>query len=269
MTLSLRRSAPAVALVIAACAGSTAVATAPAPLPNGAAPAPAATVTDVPPYRGDDPPASWHLLDLERNGYTVVTYWASQLPRELLAATEVMIVTRESNPAELEALARWCSTCEKADPSRWAMLPSLKMRQAMALPVTVEAGGDLRLFTLGSRLTPHVRHREKYVDVPVSEHHAFVFAANGQPAIRRARTLRQFVALLEGTPPRLLDPYIRRGDFSRWIADVFGDHPLAAELRTLEDRGRVGELDDALHSMADTIRARYDLVENAPGIATG
>ena len=38
------------------------------------------------------------LLDLDFNGYTVVTYWPSQLPPELVAATEVILVTRESNP---------------------------------------------------------------------------------------------------------------------------------------------------------------------------
>ena len=36
------------------------------------------------------------LLDLDFNGYTVVTYWPSQLPAELIAATEVILVTRES-----------------------------------------------------------------------------------------------------------------------------------------------------------------------------
>ena len=32
-------------------------------------------------------------LDLERKGYTVITYCASKLPRSLLQATEVIIVT--------------------------------------------------------------------------------------------------------------------------------------------------------------------------------
>ena len=41
--------------------------------------------------------------------------------------------------------------------------------QAVALPVTEESGGRLIQFTLGPRLTPHVRHRQKYVDVPVGE----------------------------------------------------------------------------------------------------
>ena len=46
------------------------------------------------------------LLDFEMNGYTIVTYCASRLPQQLLAATEVMLVTCESDQAEVEALRR-------------------------------------------------------------------------------------------------------------------------------------------------------------------
>jgi hypothetical protein len=130
----------------------------------------------------------------------------------------------------------------------------------MALPITEEAGGDLRLFTVAPRLTPHVRHREKYVDVPVAEHRGFTFAGNGQPS-RRARTLRQFVGILERAPVTVLDGYLRRGDFSRWIGDVFGDYPLAAELRALEERHRAAVSVDTMPEIVAAIRARYDLVD--------
>jgi hydroxymethylpyrimidine pyrophosphatase-like HAD family hydrolase len=210
-----------------------------------------------------------HLLDLERNGYTVVSYWASRLPKELLAATEVMIVTRESNPAEVEALRQWCSTCDRVDRSRWALLGQLRSGQAVALPITEEAGGDLRLFTMAPRLTPHVRHREKYVDIPVTEHRAFVFAANGQPSAQRARTLRQFVTILERAPVTSVEGYLRRGDFSRWIGDIFGDYPLAAELRALEERHRAGITADVVHEVAAAVRARYDLVGENHAVSTG
>jgi hypothetical protein len=202
-------------------------------------------------------PDSARLLDLDANGYTVVTYWASRLPQALLAVTDVMIVTRESNAAEVDALRQWCSTCASVDPARWSILSHLKTAQAVALPITEEAGGDLRLFTLGPRLTPHVRHREKYVDVPVSETRAFVFRANGHQGIRRARTLRELVNVLDHTPG--LDAYLERNDFSRWVRDVFGDHALAAELRALEDRHRAMPSDDTSAEVAAQIRARYDL----------
>ena len=39
-----------------------------------------------------------HLLDLELNGYTVITYNASRLPQELLAASDVVIVTCRVRP---------------------------------------------------------------------------------------------------------------------------------------------------------------------------
>jgi hydroxymethylpyrimidine pyrophosphatase-like HAD family hydrolase len=202
------------------------------------------------------------LLDFQNNGYTVVTYCASRLPKTLLAATEVMIVTCESNPAEIEALHAACTQCAEVELSRWSLLAHLKVGQAVALPITEESGGELRLFTIAPRLTPHVRHREKYVDVPVSSHRAFVFNGGGRPSPRRVRTLRQFVTELETAPAAVLEPYVLRGDFSRWIADVFGDQALADDLRTLEERHRVGSHADTLLEMVNAIRGRYDLAED-------
>jgi hypothetical protein len=200
------------------------------------------------------------LLDLDRNGYIVVTYCASRLPQELLAATEVTIVTCESNPAEIDALCRRCATCQRPDVrAQWSRLARLTAGQAVALPITDEAGGELKMFTIGQRLTPHVRHRQKYVDVPVTESRAFVFTAGGNAG--RARTLREFVDVLERSRPGALDAFLRRGDFSRWIAEVFGDFALAAELQRYE-RDYRGPMDqDTVPEIVSAVRARYDLAE--------
>jgi hypothetical protein len=198
------------------------------------------------------------LLDLERNGYTVITYCASRLPDALLAASEVMLVTCESNPAELDALRRLCERSAPAADQDWDRVRQLRPGQAAALPITAEAGGRLRLFTVARRFTPHVRHRQKYVDVPVSESQAFVLGGADGGAVRRLRTLRQFVTHLEQAPRSAVEPYMRRGDFSRWIKDVFGDHALATELRMIEMQpagpGTVA-------AMVDAVRSRYDLVD--------
>ena len=164
-------------------------------------------------------------------------------------------MTCESNPAETEALHACCARCAEVDGARWAMLGRLKVGQAAALPLTEETGGEMRLFTIAPRLTPHVRHREKYVDVPVSAHQAFVFNGNSHPA-HRIHTLREFVFELEKAPPRLLEGYIVRGDFSRWIRDVFGDHALASELRALEERYQAGSRGETLSEMAGAVRGR-------------
>lgn len=212
-------------------------------------------------YFLQDAPAA-QLLDLDANGYTIVTYRASRLPQELLAATDVIIATCESNPAEIDALFERCALCQQTEGARagWSALSHLSLGQATVLPITEESGGKLRMFNLGQRLTPHVRHRQKYADVPVTESRAFQFAANGGP-LRRVRTLREFVAALEGTSAVALAGYVGRGDFSRWIAEVFGDNALADDLRREERRFLTRADSDVVPEMVGAIRARYDLTE--------
>ena len=209
------------------------------------------------------------LLDLERNGYTVVTYCASRLPKALLAATEVMIVTCESIPDEVDALCRCCARCTHVDGAAWRQqLGHLVLGQAVALPITEEAGGDLRLFTIAARLTPHVRHREKYIDVPIPAGRAVVLSEGPGRAVR-ARTRRDFVDHVERSRVGALDAYLRRGDFSRWIGDVFGDHTLASDLREYENRYGRGDDLDVRAEMVAAIRGRYDLTEDDPDPPVG
>jgi hydroxymethylpyrimidine pyrophosphatase-like HAD family hydrolase len=201
------------------------------------------------------------LLDLDFNGYTIVTYWPSRLPSELFSATEVILVTRESNLEEIEALRGHCDACRHLSPSAWEALPQLRLDQAVALPVTDEAAAEMRTFTIGERLTPHVRHRQKYVDVPVSDSRAFVFGSRTRRATARAHTLHEFVEVLETLDVAEAAGYLRRGDFSRWVSDVFGDHALARELQTYESRYAKAEYAEALGQIADAIRTRYDLAD--------
>src|SRR6185369_9666097 len=173
-----------------------------------------------------------------------------------------MIVTCESNPAEVEALHRCCARCPAVDSDAWrSLLGHIAPGQAMVLPITEESGGGLKMFTIGQRLTPHVRHRQKYVDVPVTERRAFVFGAGTHGRSRRARTLREFVAVLESAPPASLGDYLRRGDFSRWIDDVFGDRALSEEIHLEEERFSQGRDDDSVPEIVAAVRGRYDLTD--------
>src|SRR5690606_28225927 len=129
------------------------------------------------------------------------------------------------------------------------------------LPITAETGGGLQVFTIGERLTPHVRHRQKYVDVPVPGNRAFVFRGGRRSTPTSACTLREFVAVLEDIDVTEADGYLRRGDFSRWIADIFGDHALARELQREERRYVESRSDDTLDRIAAAIRSRYELTE--------
>jgi hypothetical protein len=106
-------------------------------------------------------------------------------------------------------------------------------------------------------LTPHVRHRTKYFDVQLGELQEFVFTDNGQPIGPPARSLKQFVSLLANMPVTCLGGHAKRGDFSRWIAGVFRDHRLASDVRKVEQRYRLGHLDDVRQPVATLIQDRY------------
>lgn len=202
------------------------------------------------------------LLDLERNGYTLVTFRASHLPSRVIAATEVIIVTCESDPDEVRALHAACGASEPVE--SWVhMLASLPIGQAAALPITEETGACIRRIHLHPRLTHHVRHREKYVDIPVPESQAFVFTAGGRPTGRSARTLRELVGVLDTTAQAQLEGHVRRNDLSRWIADVFGDYPLSETVLEIERRCCREGFPNATATIATAIRGRYDLSDES------
>jgi hydroxymethylpyrimidine pyrophosphatase-like HAD family hydrolase len=221
-------------------------------------------IVDEAHYFLDDPHVP-DVLDVDAGGYTLVTYRASKLRSDLLATCQAIIVTRESDPQEVQALRALCHLCEGSKTEgEWVQLfESLVLGEAVALPVTEEAGGDVRRIRLSPRLTPHVRHLAKYVDLPVSEGHAFVFWKDGSPG-RRARTLREFVSIVEHSPTTALDGHLRRRDFSNWIAGVFGDYPLARTLRQIEDDCLAGGRPDVPSSLAQAVRSRYELIDPGP-----
>ena len=198
------------------------------------------------------------LLDTQLAGYTLVTYQPSRLNPDVRQVSEAVIATRLTDPAELDVLAMAC-----ADPEQCrSLLAGMEIGQAAILPATEEARGALRVIQLAPRLTPHVRHREKYLDVPVPEERAFVFTANGKE-IERAHTLREFVATIVSRPIDVLDEHLQRGDFSRWVREVYGDVTTANQIKTLEERYRAGRLADVNDAIASVVQQRYDVGPDA------
>lgn len=202
-------------------------------------------------------PGAVQLIDPELAGYILVTYRVSDLDPAVRAACDsVVFVTRESNPEEARTLLTMCRPTAAPEVSA-EVFGDLQMSEAALLPGVEEAHGRVRRFQLAPRLTEHVRHRAKYLDMPVSEDQAFVFTENGRRG-PHARTLKEFMRNLTSLPEGSLQAHMRRHDFSRWLHDVFRDHPLAGRISGLERQ--VGEEDThtLLESIAQCIRARYD-----------
>jgi hypothetical protein len=196
------------------------------------------------------------LLDLSLGAYTLVTYRASDLNPDVRKAMEIVCVTRTAAPEEAQAIAAMFGA-GTADLS--STLASLKYGEAVLLPSPQEGETKLRRISLLPRLTTHVRHRSKYFEVPIPPGREFVFSADGRPLGPRCRTFKEFITALGDIPGGVLDGHARRGDFSRWIADVFHDHPLASDLRKLEQRYRLGYVESLSTELARAIRERYEV----------
>jgi hydroxymethylpyrimidine pyrophosphatase-like HAD family hydrolase len=202
-------------------------------------------------------PEGRRLIDAELAGYILVTYRVSGIDPQVRSTTdEVVIVTRETDPQEQETLRAICAAAGRDVPKE--MFRDLLSGEASLLPGIEESRGGVQRFQLAPRITSHVRHRQKYLDMPVSESHAFVFMVNGQPG-SRARSLKDLVVLLTALPETQLAPHLERHDISRWIEQVFRDCPLATHVRGIETRADGEGVRDVASDISQAVRARYDL----------
>ena len=184
------------------------------------------------------------LFDGELGGYLLVTYRISDLSPDVLKASEAAIVTRVDDRRQALALQGLAPRVETTE--EWlALLAELAIDEAVLLPGAFESDNSLRRFRVAPRATAHVRHRQKYADVPVSVEQEFVFTRRGLPTDMRARSVRELVSALAGLPDDVVHDHLARGDFRRWIEDVFGDRDLGRAILHVE-RGKIANARDEL-----------------------
>ena len=79
--------------------------------------------------------------------------------------------------------------------------------------------------------------------------------------LKREPELFANLSRLSAVPGHRVQQPSARGDFSKWITNVFGDHPLAQTVQHLEEEYRTGGKPDVIPSLAEAIRSRYDFVD--------
>ena len=106
------------------------------------------------------------LIDPALAGYIFVTYRVSMLPAAVReTADAVVMVTRETDPEEAKALLGMCrpQPCSAVSPD---VFRDLTTAEVAVRPGAEEAHGAVRRFQVAPRLTAHVRHQSKYLDMP-------------------------------------------------------------------------------------------------------
>jgi hypothetical protein len=90
-------------------------------------------------------------------------------------------------------------------------------------------------FTIGARVTAHLRHEHKYDYAGVEPAHRFSFRTEtSTPTGAVAANLAELEAELAACDEGVLRHHCPGHDFSRWVADVFHEGTLAAGLAAAE-----------------------------------
>jgi hypothetical protein len=92
-----------------------------------------------------------------------------------------------------------------------------------------------RPFAVAPRITDHQRHQRKYAHVLLPAGKGFRFrAAPYHQLLPEALSIEQFQDQLHRVDPDTLGWHLRRGDVSRWFAEVVQDRDLAKYVAQLE-----------------------------------
>ncbi len=204
------------------------------------------------------PAAAESSVNVVLAAYVLITYRPSQLHPALLQASGTIIVTPLTAPEEVKTLTKLNHT--EGTESEWvSALGGLELTEAAIVPRYASEGRLPQRFTVAHRLTSHVRHRSKYIDVPMPLDRAFYFTCNGRTLGPPARTLKEFVTLQARLPIKAIEAHARRGDFSRWIASVVGDQPLAKDISEVEALIRQEREPNLSEALRRPFKDRYEL----------
>jgi hypothetical protein len=75
--------------------------------------------------------------------------------------------------------------------------------------------------------------------------------------VATAGSLNEFRRAVAAVEDRVLAHHAGRGDFSRWLLDVFNDYDLGGYLKKIERRWSRGEISNLRQAIERLIAARY------------
>ncbi len=196
-------------------------------------------------------------LGLEDRGFCFVTYRPRWVRAAVIQAVDVFVLARTTAPEELAFLRSALPALDGREGVS-AALPRLPRGEFLIVQRDGAGRPSAVTFVAAPRQTMHVRHLTKYVDSHVPPGREFLFRErDGGRVFGSADSLQTFRRVVATAPEDLLGYHAERGDFSRWVRDVFADAELARQLGKAETRWRRGELPDLREAIDALITVRY------------
>jgi hydroxymethylpyrimidine pyrophosphatase-like HAD family hydrolase len=171
------------------------------------------------------------LFNPAAKGYLLITWKPEELSADAIASLDAVLALGSPCPdSTFVDLTAAVAGLPRADIARLLDGPSgravLAWRQHPRPAVA---------FTIGTRTTARLRHEHKYDQAGVELAHQFHFRTEpGTPTGAVAANLGELEAELVRSDEGVLRHHCPGHDFSRWVAEVFHDRPLAAKLSAAE-----------------------------------
>ena len=193
-------------------------------------------------------------IDLSGKGFCLITYRASRLRVSIVQAMDVLLFARTTGLAELDYLRSLLSRFADSAASVVSTLPNLPPGQFLLVEPGAENAG-VQTFTAAPRMTTHVRHLRKYAEGQLPQRLWFFFRTGDGRLAATAESLGEFLRAVGQVDEDVLRFHAMRGDFSRWLLDVFADRELGRQLAKIERRWGRDEIDDLRHAIERLIAA--------------
>ncbi|AFM17689.1 putative HAD superfamily hydrolase [Mycolicibacterium chubuense NBB4] len=179
--------------------------------------------------------ASLALFNPAAKGYLLITWRPDQLASEVPAALDAVIALGSPEPSDpLVDL-----TAAVADMPRAQIAQLLTGPTGRAVLAWRARPHQAVAFTPSPRRTPHLRHQHKYARAGVEPPRRFYFRGSGDHLTGAvAANLSELEDALNRCDAGVLRHHCPNRDFSRWVAGIFHDKRLAAELAAAESQLR-------------------------------
>ena len=179
------------------------------------------------------------FLESRTGNFILTTYRPSLLGDEVYAHIRAHIMTGTTVDEERYFMTKLLQARGPRNLVPRDVLAELDMPRA-GLLLEDSSGPSWQVFTPGARVTSHTHHAHKYADTRLPENKAFHFLFTEGPEPVLTHNMKEFHSAVQVVPLASLRHHLIAGDFSRWVAGVLGDQPLASGLRKLERTTAVG-----------------------------
>lgn len=198
-------------------------------------------------------------IGLMEKGFCLATYRASWLRETVVRGADILIVSRTTARDELAFLRSYLAGLPVGAEQAISALPDLPRGRFLLVHTSGTDAHTVLTFVATPRETPHVRHLKKYADSRVSHERSFFFRRPDGRVVATADSLNTFRQALATVEEQVLAHHAVRGDFSRWVRDVFVDRVLASQLGKTERRWSCGEIADLRTAIGRLVAAHYGL----------